>query len=77
MADDRKLELRTTEDGEVHAVITLMGDMVMIDGEETARKIIDSWARQLGSDADAFEYLWRNGWSNGPVALYPLGSKRD
>jgi len=76
MTDGRRLELRTTDDDQVHATIRLLGDVVEVEGEQTARRIIDSWARALrGSDADAFEYLWRAGWANGPVALVPVGGK--
>lgn len=78
MTDTRKLELRTTEDDKVWATITLMDDHVVIEGIPTARQIIDSYARAVGgSDEDAFNYLWGAGWSNGPVALIPVGMSRD
>ena len=78
MSDTRKLLLRTTQDNKVHATITLEGDHVVVDGIKAARQIIDSFARTMGgSEEEAFNYLWRVGWANGPVALVPAGKSEN
>lgn len=80
MADTRKLELRTTADDKVHATITLADDHVIVDGSSAtaARQIIDSYTRAVGgSERDAFNYLFKAGWANGPVALISVGMHNE